>query len=502
MNLMMLLEMAMSNDGDRTALRARDAALTYRDLYSGAGGGASLLRERGYETVAYLGTNSAAFAVAVHAAAWAGIPFWPLNYRLASEQIAGLLDTDERVLVLAQPDLVPAVRASRQDVMTVAAWREATANSAPPGEWPSDPDAVAVLLNTSGTTSKPKTVVLRHRHLVSYVLSSVEFGSANPADAVAVSVPPYHVAGIANLLTSVYAGRRIVYLDAFEAAGWLDTVRRERVTHAMVVPTMLARIVDELGGRPANVPSLRSLSYGGSRVSAPTILQALRLFPGTDFVNAYGLTETSSTIAILDPEDHRAALRSDDVTVRARLASAGRLIPGVEAQIRAADGLPVPPGETGELWLRGDQISGEYLAAESPLDENGWFPTKDRARFDSGQFLFIEGRADDTIIRGGENVAPAEIEDVLVQHPAVGEAAVVGAPDEEWGQIIVAFVVPRDGAHVGEDELRSFVRGKLRTSKTPDRVIERDHLPYTDSGKLMRRLLTAELAAGPAACEG
>jgi acyl-CoA synthetase (AMP-forming)/AMP-acid ligase II len=493
MNLMMLLEMATSHDPDRAAVSAHDVALTYLEMYGRAGAGASYLRERDYQTVAYLGPNSAAFAVTVFAAAGAGIPFWPLNYRLADDQILSLVDTDERVLVLAHQDSVAAVRACHHDVISVDQWLELTAGGTPPAEWPSDPDLVAVLLNTSGTTSKPKTVVLRHRHLVSYVLGSVEFGSADPADAVAVSVPPYHVAGIVNLLTNIFAGRRIVYLDAFAPGAWLETVRRERVTHAMVVPTMLARIVDELDGTPANVPSLRTLSYGGSRVAAATILQALRLFPGTDFVNAYGLTETSSTIAILSPEDHRSALHSDDEAVRARLASAGRVIPGVEAQIRSADGLLLPAGEAGELWLRGDQVSGEYLATESPLDENGWFPTRDRAHFDSAQFLFIEGRADDTIIRGGENIAPAEIEDVLLQHPAVGEAAVVGAPDEEWGQTIVAFVVLREGADADTEEIRSFVRGKLRTSKTPDRIIERDHLPYTDTGKLIRRVLTAEL---------
>ncbi|MFY9890549.1 MAG: AMP-binding protein [Streptosporangiaceae bacterium] len=498
MNLMMLLEMATSNDPDRAAVSAHDLALTYQEMYGRAGAGASYLRAGGYQTVAYLGPNSAAFAVTVFAAAWAGIPFWPVNYRLAGDQILGLLDTDERVLVVTHQDSAAAVRGCRHDVISVDQWLEQTAGAAPLSQWPSDPDLVAVLLNTSGTTSKPKTVVLRHRHLVSYVLHSVDFGSADPADAVAVSVPPYHVAGIVNLLTNIFAGRRVVYLDAFEPGAWLDTVRRERVTHAMVVPTMLARIVAELNGTPANVPSLRTLSYGGSRVGATTILQALRLFPGTDFVNAYGLTETSSTIAILSPEDHRSALHSDDEVVRARLASAGQVIPGVEAEIRSADGRPVPPGEAGELWLRGDQISGEYLSSESPLDENGWFPTKDRAHFDSAQFLFIEGRADDTIIRGGENIAPAEIEDVLMQHPAVGEAAVVGAPDEEWGQKIVAFVVLREGADADADEIRSFARGKLRTSKTPDRIIERDYLPYTDSGKLLRRMLTAELAAGPA----
>jgi acyl-CoA synthetase (AMP-forming)/AMP-acid ligase II len=499
MNLMLLLEMAVSNDPDRAAIGTSDNSVTYRDLYGRAGAGALYLRERDYETVAFLGANSSAFAIAVFAAAWAGIPIAPVNYRLAKDQILSLLDRDGRVLIIADQDSASTASASRHDVMTVDKWLEVTGNDALPETWASDPDQIAVLLSTSGTTSKPKTAVLRHRHLVSYVLGSVELGSADPADAVAVSVPPYHVAGIANLLTNIFAGRRIVYLDAFTPAAWLDTVRAERVTHAMVVPTMLARIVDALDGKPADVPSLRTLSYGGSRIAATTIVQALKLFPDTDFVNAYGLTETSSTIAILSPEDHRAALHGDDEAARARLASAGRLVPGVEAQVRSADGVPLAAGEVGELWLRGAQVSGEYLAMKSPLDENGWFPTRDRAHFDNEQFLFIEGRIDDTIIRGGENIAPAEIEEVLMQHPAVGDVAVVGVPDEEWGQTIAAFVVPREGALIDEDELRSFVRGRLRSSKTPDRIIAQDRLPYTDSGKVIRRLLVSALESGPAA---
>ena len=489
MNLMLLLEMAVSNDPDRTAIGTSDNSMTYRDVYRRAGAGALYLQERDYETVAFLGANSSAFAIAVFAAAWAGIPISPVNYRLAGDQILSLLDRDGRVLVIADHNSASVASASRHDVITTDKWLELTGGGALPGEWASDPEQIAVLLSTSGTTSKPKTAVLRHRHLVSYVLGAVELGSADSADAVAVSVPPYHVAGIANLLTNIFAGRRIVYLDTFTPAAWLDTVRAEQVTHAMVVPTMLARIVEALDGKPADVPSLRTLSYGGSRIAATTILQALKLFPGTDFVNAYGLTETSSTIAVLSPEDHRAALLGDDEAARARLASVGRLVPGVQAQVRSADGGLVPPGEAGELWLRGEQVSGEYLAMDSPLDENGWFPTRDRAHFDAENFLFIEGRIDDTIIRGGENIAPAEIEEVLMQHPAVGDVAVVGVPDEEWGQTIAAFVVPREGARIDEDELRSFVRGRLRTSKTPDRIIEYDRLPYTDSGKVIRRLL-------------
>ena len=158
--------------------------------------------------------------------------------------------------------------------------------------------------------------MLRHRHLLAYVLNTVEFGSAADGDAALVAVPPYHVAGLANLLTNLYAGRRVVYLAAFGAGEWLETVRREKITHAMVVPTMLARIVAEVPGADAGTPTLRSLAYGDARAPRSVVERALRIFPGTGFVNAYGLTETASSVAVLSPEDHRAALTSDDPAVR------------------------------------------------------------------------------------------------------------------------------------------------------------------------------------------
>jgi acyl-CoA synthetase (AMP-forming)/AMP-acid ligase II len=230
-----------------------------------------------------------------------------------------------------------------------------------------------------------------------------------------------------------------------------------------------------------------------------TVLErALRLFPGVGFVNAYGLTETSSTIAVLTPEDHREALGSDDPAVRARLTSAGRPVPGIDVEVRGDDGRPVASGEPGELWVRGPQVSGVYQGTGSALDADGWFPTRDRARVDSGGYLFIEGRADDTIIRGGENIAPAEIEDVLIRHPAIRDAAVVGVPDEEWGERVVAVVVPLEGAAAGADEIRSFVRARLRGSRTPDDVVIRNSLPYTATGKLLRREIVADLSS-PAA---
>ncbi|WP_026401984.1 class I adenylate-forming enzyme family protein [Actinomadura rifamycini] len=482
MNIAMILEMAVSA-GDRVAVSAGDGAAggrscTASELLRLARSAAHRFRE--YPAVLYLGTNHLAYPVALFGAAIAGVPFVPLNYRLGEEQLGALRDRHPGALVLGPGDL---------DGLLDAADPPAGAD---PGELP-DGDEVAVLLYTSGTTSAPKSAVLRHRHLLAYVMNTLEFASAGEEDAALVAVPPYHIAGLANLLTNIYTGRRVVYMARFDPAEWLATVRREGVTHALVVPTMLARIVAEADGDDAGAPTLRTLAYGGARTPRPVLERALRLFSGTGFVNAYGLTETASSVAVLGPNDHRKALASADPAVRARLESVGRAVPGVEFQVRRDDGTPAAPGETGLVFVRGDQISGEY-GGGTVLDADGWFATRDRGRLDGGGYLFIEGRADDTIIRGGENIAPAEIEDVLLGHPGITEAAVVGPPDPEWGQRIVAVVVGEGDP----EEIRRWARERLRSSKTPDAIVFRAELPKTDTGKILRRTLLADLESAHA----
>ncbi len=478
MNIGMILEMAASA-GDRPAVTADGNSLTAAGLLRLARTAAG--RFQRYPAVLYLGANHLAYPVALFGAALAGVPFVPLNYRLGDQQLAGLRARHPGALVLRPAEVL----ARGDDPPEPPA--VFPGGTHPPGP-PLDPDGVAVLLYTSGTTAEPKAAVLRHRHLTAYVLNTVEFGSAADGDAALVSVPPYHVAGLANLLTNLYAGRRVVYMGAFGAGEWLQTVRRERITHAMLVPTMLARIVAEVDGADAGTPALRSLAYGGARMPRPVLERALRIFPDTGFVNAYGLTETASSVAVLSPEDHRAALTSGDPAVRDRLGSVGRMLPGVEIQIRTDDGASAPAGQGGLVFVRGEQISGEYRGS-SALDAEGWFATRDRGRLDAEGYLFIEGRADDTIIRGGENIAPAEIEDVLLSHPGIAEAAVIGVPDPEWGQRLVAVVVG-DGDPA---QIRQWVKDRLRSAKTPDTIVFRAELPKTDTGKLLRRTLLAEL---------
>jgi acyl-CoA synthetase (AMP-forming)/AMP-acid ligase II len=359
-------------------------------------------------------------------------------------------------------------------------------------------DDMAFWLYSSGTTGPPKAAVLRHKHLVSYILGSVEFGSAAEEDAALVSVPPYHVAGMAALASSIYSGRRIVQLPSFSPEAWLDVARRENVTHAFVVPTMLARIVESLEGRGhAGLPRLRSLSYGGGKMPLPIIERAMRLFPDTDFTNAYGLTETSSTLTVLTPEDHRAAAASDDPKVRRRLASVGRPLPSVEIEVRDEEGRPVGPGERGEIHVRGEQVSGEYLGKASRVGADLFFPTRDAGWLDEEGYVFLEGRIDDIIVRGGENMSPGEIEDVLREHPDVEDCAVVGVPDEEWGEAVAAVVVPKAGTAPTPEALREFVVSQLRSSRAPSRIEFRAELPYNETGKLLRREVRAWLAEEP-----
>jgi acyl-CoA synthetase (AMP-forming)/AMP-acid ligase II len=215
------------------------------------------------------------------------------------------------------------------------------------------------------------------------------------------------------------------------------------------------------------------------------------------FVNAYGLTETSSTIAVLTPEDHRQAHGVPDAATAGRLGSVGRPVPGVEVQIRDENGAVLGPGETGELFVRGEQVSGRYTGIGSVLDAEGWFATRDRAVLDEGGYLFLSGRSDDTIIRGVENIAPAELEDVLIEHADVRDVAVVGVDDPAWGQAIVAVVVPTAGAHPDPEELREYVRKRLRASRTPDRVVFRNELPTNATGKVLRHQIIDGLRTTP-----
>lgn len=497
MHLTLLLQMAVDAFGDRVVVGRRDDGITAAGLRERSEAGAQLLREQGADALIYLAVNGPAFPVAMFAAATAGVPLVPLNYRLGTEQVASLLAKHPGAVVIGAGDMDPRLVHGTSRWLTPDEWLRAT--TTPAGQDAAaavDEDVPAVIIYTSGTTSEPKGVLLRHHNLMSYIFNTVEFASALPDDAALVSVPPYHIAAVANVISNLYAGRRCLVLERFEPGEWLDTVRREGVTNALVVPTMLARLVDADADK--ELPSLRTLAYGGAPMPSSVLRRALEQWPDIDFVNAYGLTETSSTIAVLGPEDHRAAFESDEPHVQQRLSSVGRVLPTVDLEIRDAQGEPVAPGVSGRIFVRGEQVSADYAGLGPALDERGFFDTRDEGYVDTDGYLYIGGRSDDTIIRGAENIAPAEIEDVLLRHPAVTDAAVVGVPDEEWGQRVEAVVVTSGSTPPDPEELRTHVRGILRGSKTPDRILIWPELPRTETGKLVRRNIVGELAGNGA----
>jgi fatty-acyl-CoA synthase len=325
MHLGMFVEMAEEGLADRIAIGPLSTGWTFSELAARAKRAGIWLREAPGERVVLVDLNSEAVPLCLFGAALAGKPFVPVNYRLTDDQLRAIVTRTAPATLIAGDGIRERIGdidgihiCSRAELLAASADTDAELADG----WSGDPDDIAVLLFTSGTTGEPKAAVLRHRNLTSYVVGTVEFGSAARDEAAVVSVPPYHIAGVSAVISSTYSGRRVVYLESFEAEQWVQTVRAEATTHAMVVPTMLGRILDVIDADGRGLPSLRALSYGGGPMPLPVIERAMRLLPDVGLVNAYGLTETSSTVAILGPDDHRAAFagsRSRSVILMVRL---------------------------------------------------------------------------------------------------------------------------------------------------------------------------------------
>jgi len=487
MTLGILLETAARGFPDRTAVGDGDSKRTYVELVDEArawGSWLSALPSPG--PVAYLGEISITFVAALFGAALAGRPCVPLNYRAGDAELSRLLRQVAPAAIVASPANLQRVNGAVGRDQAVIVQASFKPGPGPIASSPS-PDHPAVYLFTSGTTTEPKIVVITHANLFDYVMDTTEGASAAEHEAALVATPSYHIAAIANILTNVFRCRRLVLMSHFDAGEWLAMAARERVTHAMVVPTMLSRILDAIEiGRNRWPDSITSLAYGGSKPPVGLVERALRTLPRTvGLVNAFGLTESSSTIALLEPEDHRIAFDSKDPSIRARLDSVGRPVPGAEVMVARQDGTAAAPIEHGEIWVRGNHVTPGYLNGSSKRDAEGWWHTGDAGYIDADGFLFVTGRQDDLIIRGGENISPAEVEGALIQHPGVHDAAVVGLPDSEWGQVVAAAVVAEPS--VATDQLSDWLRQRLPSYKVPVMVIRAKTLPRNELGKLIRR---------------
>jgi acyl-CoA synthetase (AMP-forming)/AMP-acid ligase II len=501
----MLLDIPASIVGDAVALSFDGGRSTYDQLRDRVARVAGLLAERGLgpgDRVGVMAVNRPELVELLFGAAARGVTLVPMNYRAHADEAGHLVADSGARIVFADrryADVLDSVRPPAVDTILLddpAGY--AAARDAAEADWELadvDDDDIAVLLYTSGTTSLPKGVMLTHGALSGYVMGANDAADGDDRGVALLAAPLYHVAGLTSLLNALWTGRRTHLLPQFEPVAWLEAVESQRVTHAFLVPTMLARLLDTPELAHTDLSSLDNVTYGAAPMPPAVIRRAVEAFPpGVGFAGSYGQTETTATVAVLTPDDHRVeGDEAERATKLRRLASVGRPVDDVEARVVDPLGNPLDAGEVGEVQLRTARAMRGYWGSDErtrvTIDDEGWVHTGDLGFFDDGGYLFLAGRANDLIIRGGENIAPEEVEAVLYEHPDVVEAAAAGVPDEEWGERVFAAAVVRDGSSCTETELTAFCSERLPGHKRPELVLLVDELPRTSTGKVVRRQL-------------
>jgi acyl-CoA synthetase (AMP-forming)/AMP-acid ligase II len=473
---------------------------------------ANALKELGLEKgdrVAMLNVNCPQYVETYFAVAKLGAIFVPLNFRAKSEELTHMLgDAGAKVLMTGSRYLgmVRQVLPELPSVKTCVSLEEpcdgllfyddltASAGADDTNVDIGDED-VTVLMYTAGTTGRPKGVPLRHSGFVSYVLENVEPANPDIAERNLLTVPLYHVAGMQAMLAGAYGGRTLVLMRQFEAAEWLRSVQENRVSRAMLVPTMLKWVIDHPDFHAYDLASLKIITYGAASMPLNVIQKAIELMPGVQFINAFGQTETASTISVLGPEDH--VIQGSDAEKRKKLqrlaASIGKPLPDVEVKIADEQGNSLPAGQVGEICARGPRMMKGYWGdgpkMSQPVTKDGWLKTGDKGWMDEEGYIYLAGRGDDMIIRGGENISPEEVEDVLHSHPGIEEAAVIGVFDTDWGQEPRAIVVVKKDHTLDDQTVISYCQSRLAGYKRPRSVVFVELLPRNPMGKVLKREL-------------
>src|SRR5689334_10313989 len=471
-------------------------AVTYGEMTQWASGLAGGLQARGVGTgdvVALLSYNSIEFLATIFAANHLGAIAMPINWRLAAPELRFILEHSQARAIVCDGELVDLADEAMKDLPDIA---RCCVAASPPAGWESftDPGAepvarVAVggddihrLMYTSGTTGRPKGVMLSHANLAWKNYAHItEFGFTSDDIGLACG-PLYHVGALdLTTTTMIAAGATTIVHRVFDAAQVVDEIERSRVTCVWTAPAMVRAILDVPGIETRDLSSVRVIIAGGEKMPIPFIERLRTTFPSAWFADAYGLTETVSGDTFLDRES----------TV-SKLGSVGRPCLYLELDIWDDDGSPQPPGARGEIVLRGPKVFAGYWRdpdATATAFDGGWFHTGDIGVLDDDGFLSIVDRLKDMIVSGGENIASSEVERVLYEHEAVVEAAVVGRPDDRWGEVPVGFVVVRDGTSVSTEVLIEHCRAQLAKFKVPRDVVFIDELPRNPSGKVLKREL-------------
>lgn len=461
------------------------------------------------DRVGMIQVNCNQYIEAYFAAAKLGAIFVPLNFRAKADELAYMIANAEARLVFVGNRYVDMVDSMLPQLPTVEHcvsveskatnkfYFEDLIGSASADEVVSEIEDgdITLLMYTAGTTGRPKGVPLRHNGFVAYVLDNVEPASPEIEERNLLTVPLYHVAGIQAMLAAVYGGRTLVLMRQFEVKEWMATAQREKANRAMLVPTMLKWIIDDPDFDKYDLRSLKVITYGAAPMPFEVINKAIKKMPWVRFINAFGQTETASTITALGPEDHIIEGTEEEKKKKLKrlTSSIGKPLPDVEVKIVDEKGNTLPPLEVGEILAKGPRVMSGYWKDEERtskvITSDGWLRTGDMGWMDEEGYIYLSGRADDMIIRGGENISPEEVEDVLYSHPKIEEAAVIGVSDPEWGQQPQAIVVLKKGETVNREEIIEYCQSKLAGFKRPRSVVFVDSLPRNPMGKVLRKKL-------------
>ncbi|MCD2189506.1 MULTISPECIES: long-chain-fatty-acid--CoA ligase [Actinomycetospora] len=481
--------------GDRVALAAGDDRLTYAELEERSARVAGGLRDLGLGEggrVVWIGKNAIPFFELLFGAAAVRAAVAPLNLRLTPAELIDLTEDAEAGLVVLGPEFA-GLREKLGDrkVLVVGedyeGWVDGLTERVEPSSDATDDDAV-LQLYTSGTTGRAKGVLLSHRNFAALLSVGGHWGFDD--DSVGLcAMPLFHIGGSGFALVCLAFGARTVLVADIVPDQLLDTMERERVSNAFLVPAVLQMLCAVPGAADRDWSRLRAVAYGASPITGAVLNRVLETFKAPLF-QVYGATETTGAITQLDPEDH------DPDGPRAHLMrSAGKAYPWVELKV-VVDEQAVGPNEIGEVYIRSAQVTAGYWRrpeeTEKALTADGWLRTGDGGYLDDEGYLFLTDRIKDMIVTGAENVYPIEVENVVAQHPAVADVAVIGVPHEKWGEEVKAVVVANEGQSIDPDELVAWTRERIAGFKRPRSVDVVDALPRNATGKILKKDLRAQ----------